>query len=115
MPCSKLVGSGGGLDLRADRLAVPQTGNDHQDRHVAILEAGAAVFSDLALAARIDHAMLNDAEDVGVPWVTVRYTEVRSRFGARVDLGQPRGRNRHGAANPAVRRHRPRRAGTATR
>src|SRR5271165_7341610 len=81
---------------------MPQTRDDYQDRHVAILEAGTAVFSDLALAAGVDDPVLNDPEDVGMPGVTVRHAEVASRCGARVHLRQAGGGHRYRAAVDVV-------------
>ena len=56
-------------DRSVDHPAVPRAGRHHQDRHIAVLLAGAAVLGYLGLSAGVDDAMLGDAEDVGVPGI----------------------------------------------
>ena len=74
-------------DRRRDRRRLDERGplprrhrgrREHDYRHVAVLGVGAAVLGDLARAAGIHDAVLNDAPDVGMTWVADGHPEVAS-------------------------------------
>src|ERR1022692_4538813 len=92
----------GRLDRSADHPSVPYAGRHDQDRHVAVLLAGAPVLSYLGPPTGVDDTVLGDAEYIGVPGIAVRDTEVVRGRPARVDLAEPRRRDRDGVAADVV-------------
>ncbi|WP_207634471.1 hypothetical protein, partial [Candidatus Frankia alpina] len=91
----EVVSTGAG-STRPEWAAAP----DDDERDVAVLRVGAAVLGNLALAASVDHAVRDDADDVGMADVTRRDAEVAG--GASVRRGEPGGGQRAAGAADRV-------------